>query len=387
MTSTTQNSNMSAKVNAFMKAFMVKAKDEMDEDTHDAVLALWEGKENQDELTETFKSARNSGGKKLKDKLKDKNKPKRGKSAYIFFCGANRAKAKAELDDDATLGDVGKKLGEMWQAAKASGNIKKYIKMAEKDKKRYAKEMETYVRPSDEELEEQNKGKRKKRSKKKKSNNKKRGKSAYMFFCAEMRSEIKEDDPDMSSKEVMVELGKRWRTAKEGDTSKWDKMAQKSKDEAAKANSSDDDMPTPPPSDEEDEDELVEEKPVKKKARKKKAVVKPTWKVVDDAKSGKKYYYNTKTKETQWTKPDEMEEVPAKKKSAKKKSAKKKSAKKKGTGKRIYAMSYWKKQNKDDIAEETGLEGVELTKEMSKRWKAMSKADKAEWKTKAQAEA
>ena len=382
MTSTAQKSNMPAKVNAFMKAFMVKAKDEMDEDTYDVVLALWEGKENQAELTETFKSERNSGGKKLKDK----NKPKRGKSAYIFFCGANRAKAKAELDDDATLGDVGKKLGEMWQAAKASGNVKKYIKMAEKDKKRYAKEMETYVRPSDEELEEQNKGKRKKRSKKKKSN-KKRGKSAYMFFCAEMRSEIKEDDPDMSSKEVMVELGKRWRTAKEGDTSKWDKMAQKSKDEAAKANSSDEDgMPTPPPSDE--EDELVEEKPVKKKARKKKAV-KPTWKVVDDAKSGKKYYYNTKTKKTRWTKPDEMdeEEAPAKKKSSKKKSAKKKSAKKKGTGKRIYAMSYWKKQNKDDIAEETGLEGVELTKEMSKRWKAMSKADKEEWKTKAQAEA
>ena len=105
---------------------------------------------------------------------------------------------------------------------------------------------------------------------------------------------------------------------------------------------------------------------------------------MDDAKSGKKYYYNTKTKETRWTKPDEMdeEEVPAKKKSSKKKSSKKK-----GTGKRIYAMSYWKKQNKDDIAEETGLEGVELTKEMSKRWKAMSKADKAEWKTKAQAEA
>ena len=224
MTSNAQKSNMSEKVNAFMKAFMVKAKDEMEEDAYDAVLAMWDGAENQADLTETFKSARNSGGKKLKDK----NKPKRGKSAYIFFCGANRAKAKAGLDDDATLGDVGKKLGEMWQAAKASGNIKKYIKQAEKDKKRYAKEMETYVRPSDEELEAQNKGKRKKRSKKKKSN-KKRGKSAYMFFCAEMRSEIKEDDPDMSPTEVMVELGKRWRTAKEGDTSKWDKMAKRAR--------------------------------------------------------------------------------------------------------------------------------------------------------------
>jgi hypothetical protein len=398
MTSNTQTSNMSAmKVNTFVKAFMVKAKDEGDGDdeAYDAAVALilerWESEKNQAELRSSFKQQRNSSGKKNK-KLKDKNAPKRGKSAYIYFCGDFRAAAKAELGDDATLGQVGKELGRLWHEAKYAKKIGKYTKLAATDKERYEKEMETYERPSDEELEEQNKGKRKKSSKKKrKSSGKKRGKSGYMFFCAEERPKIKQDLPDLAPKEVMVELGKRWKEAKKGDTSKWDELAKKSKEEAAQANSSgeedvespappsgEDEGGSPPPSAEDDdsrseEDELVEEvkKPVKKKSRK--PVTKNIWKVETDSKSGKTYYYNTKTRKTQWTKPDEMEdEAPAPKK-------------KKGTGKRIYAMHFWKKKTWAAVLEETGLEGTELTKEMSKRWKALSKDEKAEWKSKAKA--
>ena len=386
MTSNAQTSNMSAmKVNTFVKAFMVKAKDEGDDEAYDAAVALilerWESDENQAELRSSFKQQRNSSGKKNK-KLKDKNAPKRGKSAYIYFCGDFRAAAKAELGDDATLGQVGKELGRLWHEAKYAEKTVKYTKLAAKDKERYEKEMETYERPSDEELEEQNKGKRKKSSKKKrKSSGKKRGKSGYMFFCAEERPKIKQDLPDLAPKEVMVELGKRWKEAKKGDTSKWDDLAKKSKEEAAQANSSgEEESPSPPPSgvdddSQSDEDELVEEakKPVKKK------VTKNIWKV-ETSESGKTYYYNTKTRKTQWTKPDEMEDEEDTAPPAPKKKKKKKS-----TGKRIYAMSFWKKQHKDTIIEETGLDGTELNKEMSKRWKALSKDTKAEWKAKAKA--
>ena len=58
---------------------------------------------------------------KKSDKIKDPNKPTRGKSAYLFFCQDHRVAAKEELeetlgeDEKATVGQVTKKLGEMWK--------------------------------------------------------------------------------------------------------------------------------------------------------------------------------------------------------------------------------------------------------------------------------
>ena len=367
MTSNTQTSNMSAaKVNAFVNAFMVKAKDAVDDAAYDAIIGLWEGAENQEQLAETFTTKRRSA-KKTK-KLKDKNAPKRGKSAYIFFCGKMRAQAKENLGGEATLGEVGKELGRLWNQIKNTDEADEYKQLAEEDKKRYEKEMSTYERPSDEELEEQqSKRKRKSKSKgKRKSSGKKRGKSAYMFFCAEMRPKIKEEHEDFTPKEVMSELGKRWQEAKKGDTSKWDELAKQDKASASeseeeKTSSSEDESTKQ----DESEDELVEEDDAPK--------TKGVWKSKLDKKSGKTYYYNTKTKETSWDMPEEEESAP-------KKSSPKK---KKSTGKRIYAAAFWKKTHKDAIAEETGTSGAELVKELSKRWKALSKEEQAVWKEKA----
>ena len=108
------------------------------------------------------------------------------------------------------------------------------------------------------------------KKRKRKSSGKKRGKSAYMFFCAEERLKIREEDPELAPREVMSELGRRWKEAKKGDTSKWDELAKESKEEAAKANSSGEEegpkpsvskpKPKPKPKDEDDDDdELVEE--------------------------------------------------------------------------------------------------------------------------------
>jgi hypothetical protein len=63
--------------------------------------------------------------------------------------------------------DVGKELGRLWNVIKDNEEkTSKYKKEAEEDKVRYLKEMETYVRPSDEELLERKKGKRKPSAKK-----------------------------------------------------------------------------------------------------------------------------------------------------------------------------------------------------------------------------
>ena len=391
-----------AKVNSFVHAFMVKAKDTVDDEAYEAIIAMWNGGENQAELAASFKPGRKSGSKGKK--LKDKNAPKRGSSAYIYFCKDFRAAAKAELGDDATLGQVGKELGRLWHEAKYAEKVGKYNKLAAEDKKRYLKEMETYERPSDEELEEQNKGKRKKGGKKKrKSSGKKRGKSAYMFFCAEERLKIREEDPELAPREVMSELGRRWKEAKKGDTSKWDELAKESKEEAAKANSSGEEegpkpsvsKPKPKPKDEDDDDdELVEEEEdelvEEKKQPTKTSTKKPLWKAKLDKGSGKTYYYNTKTRKTQWAKPAAMDDeeppapkTPTKSSVKKTKSSTKKSSKKK----RVYGSVYWKEQHKDEVAKESGLSGGALTKELSKRWKAFSKEDKAEWTVKAKAAA
>ena len=332
MNTNTQTSNMSImKVNAFVKAFMVKAKDTLDEKAYNAILVLWEGKENQEELTNTFKRGRKLGSKTKK--LKDKNAPKRAKSAYIYYCSDFRAAAKAELGDEATVGQVGKELGRMWHEAKYANKVKKYINLAVQDKERYEKEMDAYVRPSDEELEEQTKSKRKKKSR----SSKKKNKSAYMFFCSEERSKIKKEFPEMTPREVMSELGRRWKEAKKGDTSKWDKMAKKNKIDAVESS-------------EEEKIDAVESSEEEKISEEDESFT----------------IHSIKT------------EIEVEKKSKKK--SKKKSSKKK---KRVYASSLWKKTHKDEIAKETGLTGSDLIKELGKRWKAMSPEEHEEWKEKA----
>ena len=80
--------------------------------------------------------------------LKDPNKPKRAKSAYLFFSDAHRQKVmnkmkKKNKGASIKIAKVSKELGTMWNklsdAQKAPFN-----KLAEKDRERYKDEMEAY---------------------------------------------------------------------------------------------------------------------------------------------------------------------------------------------------------------------------------------------------
>ena len=170
---------------------------------------------------------------------KDPNKPKRGKSAYIFFCSDAREGVKEELGDVKPQ-EVIRELGVQWRALKESQKksdktkVAKYNKMAEEDKERAAREMETYVPPTEEEL-LANKPKRGRKSTKKKSDKPKRGKSAYLFFCGEMRQELKEEFPDADGKEITRMLGERWSELKddkdrEDELSKYEELAKEDKE-------------------------------------------------------------------------------------------------------------------------------------------------------------
>ena len=51
-------------------------------------------------------------------------------------------------------------------------------------------------------------------------NEPKKNKSAYMFYCVEGRGEIKQENPDLDNKSVVIELGVRWTKIKESNPDK-----------------------------------------------------------------------------------------------------------------------------------------------------------------------
>ncbi|KAG7269637.1 hypothetical protein CRUP_016428 [Coryphaenoides rupestris] len=72
-----------------------------------------------------------------KKRFKDPNAPKRPPSAFFIFCGDFRPKIKGETPG-LTIGDVAKKLGEMWNNT-ASEDKQPYEKKASKLKEKYEK--------------------------------------------------------------------------------------------------------------------------------------------------------------------------------------------------------------------------------------------------------
>ena len=348
MSSITQTQNMTNEVTTYFMNFMENSKALIDDDAYDALKSLWMRKPNQTLLGEAFSSIEkptrrstgrtNSSGKKVKDP----NKPKRGNSAYIFFCKDKREEVKDSMTDS-TPRTVTKELGARWNTAKAAGEISKYEKMAKDDKVRYQDEMADYTPPTEDEWAELTAKTKKKSKKKKKRTGPKRACSSYIFFCKEMRATIKEENPTIESKEIMKELGVRWNTAKTaGEVEKWVKMA------------ADDKVRYKEESESESEVEEAEEKPQKKSLKRK------------------------ATKEVELEEEVVEEEVVEEEVVVEKKKSKKKSSKKKK--KKVLAMKYWKEQVGEEIAKECGLTGSELTKEFSKRWKALGKGGKAKWK-------
>jgi len=75
-------------------------------------------------------------------KKKDKNAPKKGKTAYILFALSIRNSIKNKYPD-ANFGDISKKIAVKWKKLPESKREKFKI-LAETDKKRYEREMKNY---------------------------------------------------------------------------------------------------------------------------------------------------------------------------------------------------------------------------------------------------
>ena len=348
-------------INEFIKAFLT---------THgvdEEIFEQWKNDENQQAVEALMKTLTNRLAKEKK--FKDPNAPKRGKSAYLFFCAENREKVKADLGEEAKATEVTAELGVRWNTLKATmeaapltvpaargvaaqkqakKDFDKYTKMAEEDKERYAAEMAEYTPPSDEELAEMGEAKKGRRAKspgdspkaKKDPKAPKRPKSGYLFFCAEVREEVKAELDDPSAKNVMAEFGIKWAELKEG-AEKGDKKADKEYNRYLKMAEEDKERYaaemaeyTPPSG---DEAEVVP----KKKAPAKKS------------------------------KSDDEAEEP--------KVVKEKPAKKKTTGYVLFCQEFRPEVKEDN----PDLPQVEITKLLAQMWKDLPEEEKEEWKEKA----
>ena len=290
----------------------------------------WNDQDNADAFSALVKKACKRSSDK---KLKDPNAPKRGRSAYIFFCSKNREKAKERLGEGAKATEVTSELGKMWNELKAS--TKKADKTAllgfeaeaAEDKSRYDEEKKDYQPPSDEELAKTTPAKKGRKTSDKDTNSPKGRKSAYIYFCSAMRAQVKEELGEEGKSLIMTELGKRWKELKEDEQrsdelAKYTKMAE---DDKARY---------------QDEKEIASDEKTSPKKSKKQLVAKPAESEDESAKDDKG-----------------------------------KTSPKKKTG-----YSYFCSYNRDGVkSENPKMKGQDITRELARLWKELTKDEQKEW--------
>ena len=150
-------------------------------------------------------------------KIKDPDAPKRGKSSYIYFCVEKREDIKKN-NPDMSAKEIIKELGRIWRENVSVKDKARYEKLSSDDKVRYESERKDYI-PSNDVVQKNSK-----------RSGPKRGLTGYIYFCNEFRSVVKEENNNLTTKEITSELGKRWRDLSEKDRKPYEKLAEKDKD-------------------------------------------------------------------------------------------------------------------------------------------------------------
>jgi hypothetical protein len=207
-----ENTNMTTlkAINKFVDTFFT-------ENNLETAKTMWSS----DATQKALKTVLNKAEKGTKEK--DPNAPKRGKSAYLYFCNMNRDAARKTLGPDAKATEVTSQLGAMWNTLKTdkkrSSELSKYEKMAAEDKERYEKDRAEYVPPEHLGI-------------KKAKTGPKRGKSAYLYFCEAKRDEVRKTlGADAKAADVTRKLGEMWNKLKgQNKTGEYDKLAEADKE-------------------------------------------------------------------------------------------------------------------------------------------------------------
>jgi hypothetical protein len=158
----------------------------------------WTTKKNQQLLLKTLK--------KNNIKIKDPEKPKRGKSGFLFYCDVKRPLIKEE-NPELTVKEIVSKLGTEWQLLKASNSdeISKYEEMSVKDRNRYKQEMRNYIPILNRKTENKKSGKKSKRRSKRNDDD-----IMYDNFVKTKKPRVKKTHPEFDSKEVIEYIKTKW---------------------------------------------------------------------------------------------------------------------------------------------------------------------------------
>lgn len=133
-----ENTNMTTlkAINKFVDTFFT-------ENNLETAKTMWSS----DATQKALKTVLNKAEKGTREK--DPNAPKRGKSAYLYFCEDKRDEVRKTLGADAKAADVTRKLGELWNKLKSQDKTGEYDKLAEVDKERYYSEKEAMAAGTD----------------------------------------------------------------------------------------------------------------------------------------------------------------------------------------------------------------------------------------------
>ena len=188
------------------------------------IIAMWQAmfaENNIDpkKLTKLTKNQRKRLCQKINKELKKtkgKKRKAKGKSAYIFFCIEARETHSEEFKEIGNQRQIMKRLGELWREAKESGNVDKYVKLAEEDRQRVSDETDDESEADSPREEEQEEAQVPVEAPKKP----KRASSTYIYFCRLWRPALFNISPRGKTKA----LGLLWKTFKKACESgdKWE---------------------------------------------------------------------------------------------------------------------------------------------------------------------
>jgi hypothetical protein len=174
------------------------------------------------------KSTKESPKKRKKKAKKDPNAPKKATSAYFYFAAKRRDEFK-KANSTLSMLEKSAQIGVDWKALSEKDRAP-FVKLAEEDKKRHAKEKANYTPPakdsdSSDSSSDEDKPKKKKQKKDKDPNAPKRNMNAYMFYAADNRAALKEKSPGLKPTEVTSTLGAQWKALSEAGRKPYEKKA------------------------------------------------------------------------------------------------------------------------------------------------------------------
>lgn len=184
-------------INNFIVDFMMK------NIGNENVINIWTSEKNQKLFSKIIK----------KDSvcMKDPNKPKRGKSGYLFFCQEYRSLLKKEYPD-MSIKDIVSKLGIIWKELKETNpdEIERFEAMSRYDRDRYKTEI----------LEYNIKLKNNKKTSQKKTKSKNKG---YDKFIKTKSKKTKKTHPELDTVGVIHYLTQKWEKYPEDKKEKYSK--------------------------------------------------------------------------------------------------------------------------------------------------------------------